>query len=499
MKELLLKNMENLLADGADDKTSEAQFALFKEIRKQQFKLAENYLQGKNGKTQNVQAAYDWFVESARMGYAPAQHMVAEFKKKVEDYEQMIYWYTLSAEQDTEGEESYSLARLHRNGVLVPQDHAMALKWFKRVLEISPKDATEGVVPKILFTFDMEDTQSPPVQDGHIYSCNSGLPFSYISLGLHSRAMRKFEAENPATDEQIKWLAFGAMLPTRNFESSRTLAFLESEAEVKKGLRESWGIHSAADAHKTASYLCAAEGHTPIADEIYKNVILNSQHFFSNEHACEHLKNNTLPTVFKKYFLDIHDLGVDGDLLPTENIINAIAEIHANSGAFSEYSSAAEAMKNIAEFEENVEVHKAEYMKGMYSYIVNEMHKRISPYSKASVWLTAELGYDSDGLRQIPTLAAWDYGRVAYIVRTSVKAGYMSEESAWTFLQKAAEAAAATYSSWREYLAAYILGRALGYKNNSADWFQHTFRYLLEDSQSPFNMVEIEWGGKSNV
>jgi len=491
----LLKSIEELLAESIP--ANKGQEMLQATIGTQQFKVGESY-----ANRRYLAEAFKWYLKSAQTGYAPAQHKVAECYRHARgvgrDYEQMIYWYTQSAEQDTEGEECYSLGRIYRNGVFVPQDHAMAYKWYKRVLEISPRDRDAGVVPKILYTFDMEDMQSPPTQDGHIYSCHNKLPFTYYSLGLHSRAMRKFEAENLATAEQKKWLAFGAVLITRNFESSRTLALLESESESQKELREGWGIYSEEDALKTASQLCAADVHTPIVDEIYKNFIQKKDdfNFFSEEDACMHLKNNTLPLVFQRYYLESSGFGPDPEILPTEDVFAAFAEIHANSDAFTEYSNAGEATENILEFKDKVEAYKKEYMDNLYQGFAAKIKERINPY----VYANNEIILNGWGRPpQLPSLAAWDYGRVAYIVRTSVKAGYMSEESAWSFLQKAAEAASSIYSSWHDYLIAYILGRALGYKNDSRDLFNDVFRYLREDDQSPFNMEEIKWGGKPSI
>ena len=95
------------------------------------------------------------------------------------------------------------------------------------------------------------------------------------------------------------------------------------------------------------------------------------------------------------------------------------------------------------------------------------------------------LGYTKEELDKIETLAAWDYGRCGFIARNSVKMGYLTEEDVWVYIQLAAYNATQRYESWREYLAAYVLGRALGYGRDSADMYS-VLEYLLNHEDSPF-------------
>ncbi|MCL2353350.1 MAG: DUF1266 domain-containing protein [Defluviitaleaceae bacterium] len=95
------------------------------------------------------------------------------------------------------------------------------------------------------------------------------------------------------------------------------------------------------------------------------------------------------------------------------------------------------------------------------------------------------LGYTKEELDKIETLAAWDYGRSGFIARNSVKMGYLTEEDVWVYMQLAAYNATQRYESWREYLAAYVLGRALGYGRDCADMYS-VLEYLLNHEDSPF-------------
>ena len=98
--------------------------------------------------------------------------------------------------------------------------------------------------------------------------------------------------------------------------------------------------------------------------------------------------------------------------------------------------------------------------------------------------LLGKLGYTEDELENIQTFAAWDYGRVGFIARNALHMGYIEEETAWTYIRIAASEARDYYGSWREFLAAYILGRAIAY---DVSWdFEDIYKYLLFDENSPF-------------
>jgi exonuclease VII large subunit len=57
------------------------------------------------------------------------------------------------------------------------------------------------------------------------------------------------------------------------------------------------------------------------------------------------------------------------------------------------------------------------------------------------------------------TLYAWDLERIGYLARLFVNIGYISEEEAWSWIQKAAEKIKATFTSWEDYMISVLLGR----------------------------------------
>ncbi|MDR2869833.1 MAG: DUF1266 domain-containing protein [Deferribacteraceae bacterium] len=107
-------------------------------------------------------------------------------------------------------------------------------------------------------------------------------------------------------------------------------------------------------------------------------------------------------------------------------------------------------------------------------------------------------GYTEPELTTLPTLAAWDYGRCGFIARYSLWAGYIDEAIAWEYIHLCAEHAAAKYDSWRQYLAAYVLGRALW--GSDCLGMEHVLAYLLVAPTSPFKRgIDIKAGYKEPV
>ena len=115
---------------------------------------------------------------------------------------------------------------------------------------------------------------------------------------------------------------------------------------------------------------------------------------------------------------------------------------------------------------------------------------RLDCYEVASSFL-GKLGYSEQELIGLSSLAAWDYGRTVYIARWSVAAGYLNEEEAWQYMRTAAENAAERYTDWREYIAAYVIGRAVGYGDNCMDIYP-TLNYLLKNNESPLNKAQFK-------
>jgi len=100
-----------------------------------------------------------------------------------------------------------------------------------------------------------------------------------------------------------------------------------------------------------------------------------------------------------------------------------------------------------------------------------------------------EKGYTERELSQIKTLAAWDYGRTAYVLRFSAHAGYIKQKEAWTYMKAAADNAAREYDSWRQFFAAYHLGRAIAF--GEVTEFDTTLNPSIFDKR-PFSKIDFK-------
>jgi len=241
---------------------------------------------------------------------------------------------------------------------------------------------------------------------------------------LQSDKIKKFESENILTPDQERDLAFAAILIIASSESPKTFAtsynFVERKL-MKKMLKDSWGITNNASAIENLNYLSIAEGHTLFADDLYQ-VYTKKSDVFTIAHS--------------------------------EAIIERASSFAAEP-------------TDEALFEE---------MQAMTNSGGENFVKMVD--------LLKELDYTEEELKNIKTLAAWDYGRTGHIARVACHSGYIEESVAWEYIKEGANMARENYGSWREFLAAYVLGRAVAY--DASDDFVNVYRYLLFDENSPY-------------
>ncbi|MCL2060860.1 MAG: DUF1266 domain-containing protein, partial [Oscillospiraceae bacterium] len=127
-------------------------------------------------------------------------------------------------------------------------------------------------------------------------------------------------------------------------------------------------------------------------------------------------------------------------------------------------------------------------------HILNNMLGRINNglyHFKTAKKVLQGLGYSANELEALDSTSAWDYGRCAFIARSCAYTRFLEEDEAWMYMKKAADNASCVYDSWRDFLAGYVAGRALGYGNDSTDIFA-ILRYLLQSAKSPYNEVPFK-------
>jgi len=255
-----------------------------------------------------------------------------------------------------------------------------------------------------------------------------------IEEALNCTAIRLLEQGYPATDEQKRWLAFGAVLFTQNLESCKTFKVLSDAECIKEMLLTMWGIDSREEALLIAEGLSMAKQHTPFGNFVFKSLPENGQ----------------MGPITRK------------DLELTEEDLRAPDDPPLTS----------------AEFE------------GTINSLIERINTGLISFTAASS-LLVELGFWEDELFDIDSIAAWDYGRTSMIARFSAKAGYLEEHETWSFMKTAADNAVNDYYNWRQYIIGYILGRAIAYGNDSQD-IKSTLYYLLTNPNSPFENVSFK-------
>lgn len=104
--------------------------------------------------------------------------------------------------------------------------------------------------------------------------------------------------------------------------------------------------------------------------------------------------------------------------------------------------------------------------------------------------LISRYGFTEEELARVTTVSAWDFDRMVTVARLAYIAGWLTEEQAWYYIHRAAEAGAADYTDWRSYFAGVMYGRAIW----SSDRFftpenARIAEALLSSSESIYNEV----------
>lgn len=91
------------------------------------------------------------------------------------------------------------------------------------------------------------------------------------------------------------------------------------------------------------------------------------------------------------------------------------------------------------------------------------------------------------------TLRSWDYGRYVFLCRAGAFLNYISEEEAWILMKKIAKKAQKSYSSWKEYGMAYLVGKQYWQDLLTKDYADEQIelvKNLITKEDSPWNMLD---------
>lgn len=291
-------------------------------------------------------------------------------------------------------------------------------------------------------------------------------PESLTAIILTSYEMRRFEEENAVSSERERYLAFGAFVLASNNESIRVFALGLSGLHAPRLLRDWWSVEDRESALEQVERLATATGQSPIADEIFREFILTGNY-------TENIDG-----------LDL--LFSDFDITGLENLYN-----NAVSRAERMGEEVLDSLMEVLE-SDDIEMSREDAFELLvHLQFAERVNNGLEAFIGARDLLTISLGFTEEELLNLPTLAAWDYGRTAIIARYGAAAGYLEEDEAWEYLKMAADSASETYSSWREFTAAHILGRALAFGDSSEGW-RDMLDFLLHHPESSFQTIEFK-------
>ena len=261
-------------------------------------------------------------------------------------------------------------------------------------------------------------------------------------------------------------------------------------AHSKSLLHDSWGIFNHEDAIRILDQLSKGQTHTPVANEIYSELIAKGRMEPLDTEPVDFYKFNDsmVQEVYELKETYTASLGRAKSYFGEVFVSSGKANILKQKGVlFFDRSATGQERKELPDWS-NVELDE-EAKKDLYNIIHDEYVVRINfalkNYPNAIKWLSYT-GYTEDELKKISNFAAWDYGRCGFIAQHAHKSGYITEDEAWHYMLIAGENTALNYTSWREFLAAYFIGRFLAYGSEGINEFRFHTNYLLTHPNSVY-------------
>jgi len=86
----------------------------------------------------------------------------------------------------------------------------------------------------------------------------------------------------------------------------------------------------------------------------------------------------------------------------------------------------------------------------------------------------------------------WDCGRLNFLARLCYDAGYISEEQAWNYINKAYYLAKRTFTTWEDFGKSYVIGRAMwGGADSDNSGIAEIAKHLWSDPKSPWTNMPL--------
>ena len=125
------------------------------------------------------------------------------------------------------------------------------------------------------------------------------------------------------------------------------------------------------------------------------------------------------------------------------------------------------------------------------SLLTSRLNNGVAGYEEAIRSLVV-YGFSVDELTKIDNFSAWDLGRCGRVAALAVTASYLDKNTAWQYVLTAGKNAYSGYTSWRQFLAAYFIGRSVMNNSDNFEDFRETIQYLVRDSKSPYQKFPLK-------
>ncbi|MGE7672849.1 DUF1266 domain-containing protein [Lysinibacillus sp. NPDC094403] len=130
-------------------------------------------------------------------------------------------------------------------------------------------------------------------------------------------------------------------------------------------------------------------------------------------------------------------------------------------------------------------------LKAGQSFTEEEVGKSQVCYESAQEAMMKKLSFAKSDFDKVDTIAAWDFDRAVNIARWSYILGYITEDQAWGYIARAADAGSHFFQSWKDYFISFAFGRAIAYEGDIYDIIWDG-KELLNEKDSIWNEFSIQ-------
>lgn len=130
-------------------------------------------------------------------------------------------------------------------------------------------------------------------------------------------------------------------------------------------------------------------------------------------------------------------------------------------------------------------------LKAGQSFTEAEVGKSQICYESAQEAMMKKLSFAKSDFDKVDTIAAWDFDRAVNIARWSYILGYITEDQAWGYIARAADAGGHFFQSWKDYFISFAFGRAIAYEGDIYDIIWGG-KELLNEKDSIWNEFSIQ-------